>query len=237
MNSSSLMNPKAFIEEFENSLVTLYEEKMAEQQEIDMTKKNILHIGPGHRANGAKLPKYFQNSSWKEIRLDIDPKTEPDILGDMLSMPLVEDESIDVIFSAHNVEHVHGHEVPIAFKEFLRVLKPEGYLVITCPDLQSVAQLVASDKLEDPAYESNAGPITPLDIIYGHNKAIAVGHNFMAHKTGFTLKTLTKHLHQAGFSSSIGKRRPQGFDLWITASKNQLSEPDLRHLASAIFPH
>jgi len=65
----------------------------------------------------------------------------------MLDMAAVADASVDAIYSAHNIEHVYAHEVPQVLKEFLRVLKPEGFLVVTCPDLQTVCQLVAEDKL------------------------------------------------------------------------------------------
>jgi hypothetical protein len=81
------------------------------------------------------------------------------------------------------------------------VLKPSGVAVITCPDLQTVCALVADNKLNDAAYNSAAGPITPLDILYGHSAAVAAGHHFMAHKTGFTEKSLTQALQTAGFQS------------------------------------
>ena len=61
-----------------------------------------------------------------------------------------------------------------------RVLDESGVLVLTCPDLQSVAQLVADDKLLEPAYHAPAGPIAPLDILYGHRPAMAAGNLFMA---------------------------------------------------------
>lgn len=58
----------------------------------------------------------------------------------------------------------------------------------------------------------------------------------MAHKTGFTLKTLTQTLHAAGFSTSAGKRRPRGLDLWIVASKGPMEEAALRELAGRVLP-
>lgn len=198
--------------------------------------KTILHIGPGHRSNGARVPPAFQSSAWREIRLDIDPANEPDIVGSMLDMAAVADASVDALYSAHNIEHVHAHEVPAALAEFLRVLRPDGYAVITCPDLQAVAALVAEDKLGEPAYQSPAGPITPLDILYGHGAALAAGHQAMAHKCGFTLKTLTAASHQAGFQTVAGMRRPQGFDLWAVASKAPLSEAAMRLLAGKVLP-
>ena len=75
--------------------------------------------------------------------------------------------SVDAIWSAHNLEHLSAHEVPLALNEFLRVLKPGGWALITFPDLQQVAEFIVADKLEDVAYESPAGPITPLDCVFG----------------------------------------------------------------------
>lgn len=199
--------------------------------------KKILHVGPGHRNNGASIPDFFKNANWQEIRLDIDPTNDPDIIGSMLDMSAVADASIDSIYSAHNIEHVYAHEVPLVLKEFLRVLKPDGFLVVTCPDLQLVCQLIAEDKLTDPAYHSLAGPITPLDILYGHSPSIAIGQHYMAHKCGFTLKTLQETLHAGGFASCAGMRRAYGFDLWMVATKTATPQSTLDQMAALMFPH
>lgn len=240
MRASPLMDVAGFTRQLENTLIDLYRRIEAEESAHAMNarslQRTILHVGPGHRNNGAKLPAAFQGSDWQEIRLDIDPANEPDIVGSMLDMAAVQDASVDAIYSAHNIEHVYAHEVPQVLKEFLRVLKPEGFLVVTCPDLQTVCQLVAEDKLGDAAYTSPAGPITPLDILYGHGAALAAGHHYMAHKTGFTLKTLTQALHTAGFATSAGKRRLRGLDLWVVASKGPMEEAALRELAGKVLP-
>lgn len=236
MRASPLMDVAGFTRQLEDTLIDLYRRIEAEERQKAMNAKTILHVGPGHRKNGAKLPPVFQGSEWREIRLDIDPSNEPDILGSMLDMSAVQDASIDAIYSAHNIEHVYAHEVPQVLKEFLRVLKPEGFLVVTCPDLQTVCQLVAEDKLGDAAYTSQAGPITPLDILYGHGAALAAGHHYMAHKTGFTLKTLTQALQAAGFQTIGGKRRSRGLDLWVVASKGPMEEAALRELAGKMLP-
>lgn len=234
MRSSPLMDVKGFTQQLENTLIGLY--RTIEAQEEVMNPKTVIHIGPGHRGNGAKLPPIFQTPEWKEIRLDIDPATEPDIVGSMLGMQEVADTSVDAIYSAHNIEHVYAYEVQVALKEFLRVLKPEGFLVITCPDLQTVCTMVAEDKLTDTAYQSPAGPITPLDILYGHEKALALGHHFMAHKCGFTLKSLTSAVQKTGFQTIAGKRRMHCFDLWIVASKSPWEEKAIRDLAARVLP-
>jgi len=223
MRALALMDVDGFTRQLEDTLIDLYRRIEAEERHKAMNAKTILHVGPGHRNNGARLPAVFQDSEWQEIRLDIDPTNEPDIVGSMLDMAAVADASVDAIYSAHNIEHVYAHEVPQVLKEFLRVLKPDGFLVVTCPDLQTVCQLVAEDKLGDAAYTSPAGPITPLDILYGHGEALAGGHLYMAHKTGFTLKTLTQALHAAGFATSAGKRRARGLDLWVVATNLRLT--------------
>lgn len=79
----------------------------------------------------------------------------------------VASESVEALFSSHNIEHLYPHEVPVALAEFKRVLKADGFVVITCPDLQSICALVAEDKLTEAAYVSPAGPIAPIDMLYG----------------------------------------------------------------------
>ena len=236
MRSSPLMQVEGFTRQLEDTLIDLYRRIEAEETAKAMNAKTILHVGPGHPKSGAKLPAIFQGSDWREIRLDIDPANRPDLIGSMLDMAAVADETVDAVYSAHNIEHVWAHEVPRVLQEFLRVLKPEGFLVATCPDLQTVSQLVAEDKLGDAAYTSQAGPITPLDILYGHGAALAAGHHYMAHKCGFTLKTLTQAVHAAGFATSAGKRRLRGLDLWVVAGKGAMDEAALRELARKVLP-
>lgn len=233
---SSLMDVAGFTRNLEDTLIKLYCRIEAEATRKTMNVRTILHVGPGHRKNGAKLPPVFQGGDWREVRLDIDPANEPDIVGTMLDMAAVADASVDAVYSAHNIEHVHAHEVLVVLGEFLRVLKPDGFLVVTCPDLQAICRLVVEDKLADAAYMSPAGPITPLDILYGHGAALAAGHHYMAHKTGFTLKTLTHALLSAGFQSIGGKCRQRGLDLWVVASKGPMEDDQLRALAEKVLP-
>ena len=106
-------------------------------------------------------------------------------------MGVIEDGSVDAIFSSHNIEHLYPHEVSLAMAEFLRVLDDDGVVILTCPDLKSVCELVAQDRLTETAYESEAGPIAALDILYGHRLLLQQGNLFMAHKCGFTEKSLS----------------------------------------------
>lgn len=195
----------------------------------------LLHVGCGQNRK-AQTTRGFQAPEWTEVRLDIDPNVEPDIVGTMTDMAGVADESVDAVFSSHNIEHLYAHETSTALGEFRRVLKPDGFLVITCPDLQSVAALVAQDKLGDPAYMSPAGPITPHDMLYGLGAAMARGNLFMAHRSGFTGRTLLEALRGSGFGTVAATRRPTYFDLWAVAAKSPRSDEAIRALAQAHFP-
>ena len=128
---------------------------------------------------------------------------------------------MDAIWSSHNLEHLHRHEVPIALGEFVRVLRPGGRLLLTLPDLQSVAELVVKDQLEAEAYTSPSGPITPLDMIFGHGASLARGDRYMAHKCGFTVTTLRGLLDGAGFGE-VKVWRGKSFDIWATGFKHGL---------------
>lgn len=198
--------------------------------------QTLLHVGCGSKRKD-KTTREFRNSDWNEVRLDIDQQADPDIVGSMLDMHAVGDNSVDAVFSGHNLEHLYAHEVPVALTEFLRVLAPTGFLVVTCPDLQSVCALVADDKLTEPAYQSNAGPITPLDILYGYRPPLARGNLFMAHRCGFAESVLVATLRSAGFSSVASQRRGYPyFDIHALATKALMADEALRSLAGAHFP-
>lgn len=198
--------------------------------------RKFLHVGCGSARKSDVAP-CFQVDEWIEIRLDIDPLAAPDVVSSMLDMSPVPTASVDAVYSAHNIEHLYPHEVPIALAEFLRALKSDGLLVLTCPDLQSLCQLILEDKLTEPAYFAPAGPIAPLDILYGHRPQLAEGNLFMAHHTGFTLRTLVDSVRSAGFRSVAGRRRGAPlYDLWIVAAKVPLTEDEMMRLAETHLP-
>ena len=198
-----------------------------------VTGKTFLHVGCGPQS---KTVTPFNSPAWRELRLDIDPAVEPDYLCSMLDMGVVATDSVDAIYSSHNIEHLMAHQVQQALSEFHRVLKPQGFLILTCPDLQSAAAMIAEDRLDQAAYVSPGGPITALDILFGYGPLLENGNSFMAHRTGFTLATLTRALEAAGFASVHGLRREKSFDLWMLAGKAPLTEAERQELVKWHFP-
>ena len=124
--------------------------------------KTLLHVGCA-RLTIRHLP-YFRDGGWEEIRYDIDPGVEPDIVGESQDMSLIDDGAVDALWSSHNIEHVSSFEVQPVLREFRRVLRPAGFLVVLCPDALQLAQAIVEGKLEKTLYDSPAGPIRTLDI-------------------------------------------------------------------------
>ncbi len=186
--------------------------------------KQVLHVGCGR----GTVHRFFADGGWAEVRLDIDPGCSPDIVASITDMSPVAARSFDALYSSHNLEHVYPHEVAGALAEFRRVVRDDGFAMVTTPDLQSVAALVAAGKLEEPAYESPAGPIAPIDMIYGLRPALAEGKSYMAHKTGFTAASLAAALRGAGFKSVVVLSDANAFNLWALAYPEVLTEDRLR---------
>lgn len=194
--------------------------------------KRVLNAGSGP-LSPRQLHPVFESGRWSETRIDIDPLAHPDVIGSVTDLATsFPPASFDAIWSSHSLEHLHRHEVPQALAEFRRVLKPHGFVLIRCPDLETVASLLVEHGPDHVAYMSPVGPITPLDMIYGHAASIARGKTFMAHHTGFTCASLGAGLLQAGFPTVLATR--DRFDLWALALMDDADKLQIqRDLASA----
>ena len=196
--------------------------------------KKVLHVGCG-RKSIADMPLGFQEGNWQEVRFDINKNVKPDIVGTITDMASVEDSSVDALFSSHNIEHVFPHEVIGVLKEFRRVIVDDGFVVVTCPDIQEACRVVSEGggKLIKPLYDSPSGPIRPIDILYGHIAAVAKGETHMAHKTGFDLHTLANSFKAAGFSLYTGYRDLKTFELWMIGFKAPVDREKAKQMKQA----
>lgn len=173
--------------------------------------KTVLHVGCG----GSPIIDYYFDG-WQEVRLDIDPAMKPDIVADMMSLGDI--GPFDAIYTCHSLEHLYPHQVDVALREFLRVLKPDGVALIVVPDLEGVAIN------EDTLYESPAGPVSGLDMVYGMRSLIAA-MPYMAHHSGFTAKTLEAAMRKAGFQT-VCTRREEFYNLMAAGSPRKAPNAD-----------
>ena len=178
--------------------------------------QRVLNAGSGGPSSRGIGP-IFASSEWEEIRLDVDPSVDPTTIGSITDMKdLFDSGCFDAIWSSHTLEHLFSHDVPVALGEFKRVLRPDGFALIMCPDLESIAHHIIQHGADHIAYVSPAGPITPIDMLYGHLASVAQGRSYMAHRTGFTADRLGNLLLQAGFPT-VHVRRDDNFEICALA--------------------
>ncbi len=179
-----------------------------------LADKIFANLGCGPK--GSRRPPLFEG--WSELRVDIEPDVDPDILADITDLSAIPSNSVHGAWSSHCVEHLYQHQVGPALAEIHRILHPEGFVCILVPDLQTIASYIAADKMHEPLYESPAGPITPHDVVFGFGREIAKGYTYMAHRCGFTPSAMVEHLQAAQFGQFLVMRRPN-FELAVLAHK------------------
>jgi SAM-dependent methyltransferase len=157
--------------------------------------RTVLSVGAGTQ----ELEQWV-GEGYKIVRLDIEPRTNPDVLASMTDMGDI--GTYNVVFCCHALEHLYPHEVTQAVKEFYRVLKPGGKVIILVPDLEDVRPT------EEALYRSDCGPISGLHLYYGDPQQIADGFSYMAHHCGFVETTLKNALALAPFEFIETKRLP-----------------------------
>jgi ubiquinone/menaquinone biosynthesis C-methylase UbiE len=160
--------------------------------------KKVLNVGGNNKE--IQLPPQY--AGFEHLLLDIDPRGSPDIVCDARKLATLEAGQFDAVYCSHNLEHYYRHDVQEVLTGFLHVLKDNGFAHIRVPDIQGVMRATIERELDidDILYESTAGPIMVLDVLYGYSVEIQrSGQDFYAHKTGFTQKSLEKALLKAGF--------------------------------------
>jgi hypothetical protein len=156
----------------------------------------VLNVGGGA---GRDLPSLYKG--WEQHLLDIDADVKPDICCDAKDVRTKIRAGIyDAVYCSHNLEHFYRHEVPVVLDGFAHVLKQNGFAHITVPDIGTLFEAVKGKDINDTYYVCNGGKITFHDVLYGWGLQVEAGNGFYAHKTGFTVKSLTKALTEAGFT-------------------------------------
>ncbi len=143
-----------------------------------MTKPIKLHIG-------GQEP----HPDWKI--LDVEDRPEVDYVADAGDLSQFGSNSVEVIYTSHVLEHFYyglNNELLNTLKEWHRVLKSEGKLLISVPDLKVLCWLYLHPNLMP--FERHQ----LMRIIYGGQTNI-----YDVHKVGFDFEILASYLEAAGF--------------------------------------
>jgi SAM-dependent methyltransferase len=192
--------------------------------------KRLLNVG----GNSKEIPLPSQFALFEHLMLDIDPATNPDVCCDARKLETLQIGQFDAIYCAHNLEHYYRHDVKTVLSGFLHLLKPGGFVFAIVPDLMDLMSLTVKKNLDidDVLYQSPAGPIMVVDVLYGYSVEIERrGVDFFAHKTGFSKKSLSAALSRAGFSIVYSKA--ENMEITAIAFKGT---PDPAHRALFHLP-
>lgn len=146
------------------------------------------------------VPAHFDG--WEHQLLDIVAGPDVDVVCDAREIKeRLAEKGYDAIYCSHNLEHFHRHDIPKVLQGFHYALEDDGFLHVRVPDMGAVFKAMAEGTAIDaPLYQSAVGPISALDMIYGHGGMIKEsGQDFMSHKMGFTAELLVNTLYTYGF--------------------------------------
>ncbi len=117
--------------------------------------------------------------------LDIRPLPHVDIVADARNIP-VDDCTFEEVKVINLLEHFPHHEIDSILKEWYRVLKYDGELHILVPNIEGIFKQFYYGEISDNEF---------ITRVYGGQD-----YEYNFHYTGFTTKTLSRALDEAGFS-------------------------------------
>lgn len=97
-----------------------------------------IEIGPGD----FRIPNFFAVNIIKTPYTDFVVNLETE------NLPF-RDNSIDLIYTSHFIEHIAWYHIDHIFEEFTRVLKPGGVLEIWIPDGQKIANIIIQSENQE----------------------------------------------------------------------------------------
>jgi len=108
------------------------EQKYYEDDLDPMWKWEVESLAPWLFGRGADIGCGKRSFNKEVIRVDIDPKVEPDIIASGDNLPF-KDKELDFVYGIHAFEHFPDSKKVL--KEWLRVIKTSGIIGIVHPDI------------------------------------------------------------------------------------------------------
>lgn len=109
-----------------------------------MSKYMKLHLGSGKR----HIPGF--------IHIDVNKFSHIDYAHDIRTLPMIKNNSVELIYFCHGIEYFDRIEVKSVLKEWKRVLKKGGTLRLAMPDFEALIKVYKKyndlDKIIGPLY-------------------------------------------------------------------------------------
>lgn len=118
---------------------------------------------------------------------------QPDLVCDIRSLNIFENNCADEILAIHVVEHFWRWEIAEVINEWIRVLKPGGKMILECPNLLTACM----ELVNDPIIAAKPGKSgqKSMWVFYGDP---SWKDPLMMHKWGYTPQSLGQLMHDCG---------------------------------------
>jgi predicted SAM-dependent methyltransferase len=126
------------------------------------------------------------------VNVDVDKRLKADVYDDISKLKKFTSNSYELIYACHVLEHFTHDEVPVVLKSWARVLKSEGEIYISVPDIDRIVKIYS----DNWAHFQTRGNTPWIGLIYGGQT-----NKYDFHKTGFNFNWLSSLLEDAGFHS------------------------------------
>lgn len=157
----------------------------------------LLNLGSGQRP-----------FSYPWINIDCQEKWNPDIIDNVITLDRIYTGSVDIIVAHHVLEHFVLEDGIRALKRWHEVLKDEGSLIITIPNIKVLAMYWLTNRIDDYTFFVNC-------------MGAYMGSDYDTHKWHYTEDSLKSELEKIGFKkvTIFNFRKLEGADIakdwWI----------------------
>ena len=132
----------------------------------------------------------------KFFRVDWDPRIH---IHDLTKPLPWKDETVDVCYTSHTVEHMSRAEGASLVREAFRILKPGGVLRVIVPDIRPLIERYRSGQVPADRVLEELGVLYGADK-HGLRKVLAPLTEF-PHKCMYDLPAMTQLLQRSGFEA------------------------------------
>jgi len=121
--------------------------------------------------------------------IDIQPAPHIDLVTEADRLTGIDDNSVELVYACHILEHFDRWHYKKALAEWYRVLKPGGVLRLSVPDLQACVEVYSKVGLV-------SGPFSIVGLLCGGQRG-----PFDFHRMVFDRKSLSQALTETGFTT------------------------------------
>jgi predicted SAM-dependent methyltransferase len=175
-------------------------------------KKLVLHVGCMDGEIHKGLDNRFIGDEWFEVRSGFESESKVQTKEDMLTLANFKTGQFDAIWFPGKLDRFNEKDCLTVCKQFRRVLKEGGALLVSTPNIKVVCENVYKNGIKHKFHTVNNHAMTPMDLIFGFQPDIMNGISSAAHKIAFTPHALLSILKTAGFKDC--KVQADGLRLW-----------------------